>query len=169
MKKVFKRSFMSLKKGAALYAVLITIVFLTHGVSQAANNRSAPVSKFDGVDEIVEECTNTTTFANIPQMTRTFSLGGSTNDEVVVMFQGSIRLDDSGGIFDTGFIRLQIDGVEQAPGLIPIISPNDSGTHGFNWQSKPLSPGSHTARVQWRTDLGSTFCVDARSLIILHK
>ncbi|MEX0816579.1 MAG: hypothetical protein WD027_03990 [Gaiellales bacterium] len=91
------------------------------------------------------------------------------NDEVVVMFQGSVRLDDSGGAFDTGFVRLTIDGVQQFPGEIPLIPAGDSGSHGFNWQSSGLAPGVHTARIQWRTDLGGNFCVDARSLIILHK
>ena len=69
----------------------------------------------------------------------------------------------------TGFLRLTIDGVEQSPGEVPAIAPEDRGTHGFNWQSKPLTPGSHTVRVQWRTDLGGTLCADARSLIVLHK
>jgi hypothetical protein len=32
-----------------------------------------------------------------------------------------------------------------------------------------LSSGRHTALIRWRTDLGSEFCVDARSLIILHR
>jgi hypothetical protein len=105
----------------------------------------------------------------VPQMTRTFTLGGSVNDEAVAMFQGSFSLDASGGAFDTGFIRLTIDGVQQTPGVVPVIAPGGRGTHGFNWQTGALRPGAHTARVQWRTDLGGNFCVDARSLIVLHK
>ncbi len=74
----------------------------------------------------------------------------------------------SGGDFDTGFLRLLVDGAQQTPGEVPAVNSNDRGAHGFNWQTKPLSPGSHTAKVQWRTDLASTFCADARSLIVLH-
>jgi hypothetical protein len=135
----------------------------------AAVNRSAPITRFSGTDEIVEACTQTTSFATIPQMARTFTLGGSANEEVVVMFQGSLRLDTAGGAFDTGFLRLRIDGVDQSPGEVPAIGAGDSGTHGFNWQSRPLAPGSHTARVQWRTDQGGELCVDARSIIVLHR
>ena len=93
-------------KEAALYVVLMLIWFLINVPSQAATSQTAPVGKFSGIDEIVEQCTNTTSFATIPQMTRTFTFGGTTSDEVIVMFQGSLSLDDSGGIFDTGFIRL---------------------------------------------------------------
>lgn len=74
-------------KEAALYVVLMLIWFLINVPSQAATSQTAPVGKFSGIDEIVEQCTNTTSFATIPQMTRTFTLGGTTNDEVVVMFK----------------------------------------------------------------------------------
>jgi hypothetical protein len=157
------------KKRVVVLSALALIGLVAATAAVAAVFRSAPISRFDGVDEIVFACTTTNTFTTIPQMTRTFTLGGSVNDEAVAMFQGSFSLDTSGGAFDTGFIRLTIDGVQQSPGVVPAIGAGESGTHGFNWQTRPLTPGSHTARVQWRTDLGSNFCVDARSLIVLHK
>jgi hypothetical protein len=157
------------KKRIAVFSALALIGLVAAVAAVAAVSRSAPISKFDGINEIVEACTTTKTFSTMPQMTRTFTLGGTVNDEVVAMFQGSLSLDSSGGAFDTGFIRLTIDGVQQSPGVVPAIGVDDRGTHGFNWQTSPLKPGSHTARVQWRTDLGSTFCADARSLIVLHK
>jgi hypothetical protein len=156
------------KRGLGLIAGLALIGVIA-GAAWAATSRSAPISRFDGVDEIVEACKTSNNYTTMPQMTRTFTLGGNVNDEVVAMFEGSMSLDTSQGNFDTGFIRLTIDGVQQTPGEIPAIAPGERGTHGFNWQSRPLTPGTHTARVQWRTDLGSSFCVDARSLIILHK
>jgi hypothetical protein len=157
------------KKRVAVISVVGLIGLVATVAAVAAVSRSAPISKFDGVDEIVEACTTTKTFTTIPQMTRTFTLGGSVRDEAIAMFQGSLSLDTSGGTFDTGFIRLTIDGVQQSPGVVPAIGAGERGTHGFNWQTGPLSPGSHTARVQWRTDLGGSFCADARSLIVLHK
>jgi hypothetical protein len=165
----------TLKRRGLGVASALALIGIVAGIAVAATNRSAPISQFSGVDEIVEQCTSATSYTNMPQMTRTFTLGGSVNDEVVAMFQGSLSLDSSAGSFDTGFIRLKIDGVTQSPGTIPVIrargsgSATEIGTHGFNWQSQPLPPGSHTARVQWRTELGSNLCVDARSLIVLHK
>jgi hypothetical protein len=159
------------KKRFTAYAVVVVLVLggtiaVAHAVT---TTRNAPITKFVGVDEIVEQCTNSTTFTQMPNMARNFTLGGSVNDEVVAMFTGSLSLGDDGGAFDTGFIRLTIDGFQQTPGVVPAMGVNDRGAHGFNFQTSALTPGMHTARIQWRTDLGSTFCVDARSLIILSK
>jgi hypothetical protein len=137
------------------------------GSAHAANTRSGTINKFSGVDEIVFACTSTSSFVNMPAMSRTFTVGGTNSSSVVVTFSGAASL--SGVDFDTGFVRLRIDSVTVPPGDIPLIGVDDSGAHSFTWESAPLSPGSHTARVQWRTDLGSEFCVDARSLTVLHK
>ena len=135
--------------------------------AEAATNRAGAITKFDGVDEIVQVCTNSTTFVNMPSMSRTFTQGGTGSDEVIAQFQASASL--SGEDFDTGFVRLQVGSTVQSPGEVPLISANSQGAHGFTWQTAPVAAGSRTIRVQWRTDLGSTFCVDARSLIIQHK
>jgi hypothetical protein len=137
------------------------------GPATAATSRSGVISKFDGVDEIVQQCTNTTVFANVPQMTRAFTVSGSASS-VVVTFSGSASL--SGTDFDTGFVRLTIDGVEQTPGVVPFVQAGTlTAANAFTWQSRSLTVGAHTARVQWRTDLGSSFCLDARSLVVLHR
>jgi hypothetical protein len=157
----------------SLTTALFVASCLSVGTTQAANSRTAPIDTFAGTDEIVEACTTSTSFVLMPNMLRTFTLssqGSSANDEVVVMFQGAAMRLSLGSGFDTGFVRLTIDGVEQPPGLIPVVSEGDeAASHGFNWQSRPLTPGSHTARIQWRTDLGNELCVDARSIIVLHK
>ncbi len=136
--------------------------------AQAATSRAGAISKFDGVDEIVEACTNSTTFVNMPGMSRTFTQGGTGSDEVVVQFQAAASMFGSEP-FDTGFVRLQVGSTEQTPGTVPFIAVNSQGARGFTWQTAPVAAGSRTIRVQWRTDLGSSFCVDARSLVILHK
>ena len=138
------------------------------GQAQAATSRSGVISKFDGVDEIVQSCTTTTAFATVPQMTRAFNITGSASS-VVVTFSGSASLSGSEA-FDTGFIRLTIDNAQQTPGEVPFIAADQSSTaNSFTWQTKSLAVGAHTARIQWRTDLGSSFCLDARALIVLHR
>jgi hypothetical protein len=148
--------------------------------SQTNIQRDAPVRKFSGVEEIVFECTTsdaTAGFVDMPGMTRSFTLAGSANEEVVVAFHAtaSLALAATPGLTsDTGYVLLQIDGAVQSPGnQIPFISTESSSpiiaAYSFTWQSAPLSPGSHTVLIQWRTDSGSEFCVDARSLIILHR
>jgi hypothetical protein len=141
------------------------------GEGQAATTKSAPVGKFSGVDEIVFDCTSSTTFVNIPGLSRTFGHGAGAAEEVVVMLQGAFSWN-SVSPNDTAYVRLLIDNQVQGPGdQVPLKSVDGfgSGTHGFNWQSKALTPGTHSVRVQWRSDLGSQLCVDARSLIVLHK
>jgi hypothetical protein len=143
------------------------VELLIIGHAQAATSRSGVINKFDGVDEIVQACTTTTNFKNVPRMTRTFTISRNASS-VVVTFSGSASL--SGQTFDTGFVRLLIDGAEQSPGEIPFVAEGElTESHAFTWQTESLAVGSHTARVEWRTDLGSSFCLDARSLIVLHR
>ena len=163
------------RRTTKLLAVLAAIVLaavagaLIGVAAQAATTGSAPINRFDAVDEIVNECTTTSTFKLVPQMRRSFTVPGTTDERVVVLFQGALSLSGAAGGFDTGFLRLTIDGVEQQPGEIPAIGEGERGTHGFNWKTAPLDPGAHVARVQWRTDLGESLCADARSLIVMHK
>lgn len=141
---------------------LVLAGLIATAVAVAAINRSGKVTNFAGRDEIVEACTSTTSFQTIPGMARTFTQGTG-GGAGVIQFSGALSL--SGSQFDTGFLRLTIDGVQQGPGVVPAIGANERGAHAFNWQA-PLAAGSHTARIQWRTDLGGTLCADARSMII---
>jgi hypothetical protein len=145
---------------------LVLAGLIATAVAVAAINRAGPVTKFSGRDEIVETCTTTTNFQTIPGMSRTFTQGTG-GGSVAVHFSGALSL--SGGQFDTGFLRLTIDGAQQGPGEVPAIGANERGAHAFNWQTTSLAAGSHTARIQWRTDLGGTLCADARSMIIFHR
>jgi hypothetical protein len=42
-------------------------------------------------------------------------------------------------------------------------------THGFTFISDLLSPGNHTATLEWRDNGLGSGCVHARNLIILHR
>lgn len=149
--------------GAFMLAALATAaIALATGV-----NHSGPVTRFDGRDEILHRCTTGTSFSTMPQMKRNVMLGGTGNKSVAVMFSGSLSL--SGDPSDTGFLRLLVDGVQQAPDVVPAIGAGERGAHAFNWQTQQLSPGSHRVKISWRTDLHGSFCVDARSMIILHQ
>jgi hypothetical protein len=150
------------RKWTILLSVLVLGGLIAAAVAVAAVNRNGAVTTFVGRDEIVEACTTTTSFQTIPGMTRTFTQG-SGGGAGVVEFSGALSLSSNSS--DTGFLRLTIDGVQQGPGEVPAVGANERGAHAFNWQA-PLAAGSHTARIQWRTDLGGTLCADARSMII---
>jgi hypothetical protein len=151
------------RKWTILLSGLVLAGLIAAAVAVAAVNRSGKVTNFAGRDEIVEACTSTTSFQTIPGMSRTFTQG-SGGGAGVIEFSGALSLSSNSAL-DTGFLRLTIDGAQQGPGVVPAIGANERGAHAFNWQA-PLSAGSHTARIQWRTDLGGTLCADARSMII---
>ena len=136
------------------------------GDAQAAVSRSGVISKFDGVDEGVETCTSAKSHADMPQMSLTFTSSG--RGSALVTFSGSAGL--AGTKFDTGFVRVMVDGQEQSPGEVAFVAVGQaSAANAFTWQTKSLRTGSYAAQVQWRTDQGSEFCVDARSLVVLHR
>src|SRR4051812_29940784 len=71
------------------------VVIVAGGVAVGAlTNRGAPITRFDGVDEVIEGCTQTTSFKTIPQMTKTFNVSGGTAS-VAVMFSGAFSLDNA--------------------------------------------------------------------------
>lgn len=161
---------------AGCLAGSIMAAALGEAAAQTDTRRSAPVNRFAGVEEIVFECTtsdSTAGFVDMPGMTRNFRLARS--GAVVVMFHAAASLALGPALTtDTGYVQLQIDGDVQTPGdQIPFISTESTtalpAAYSFTWQSERLSSGQHTALIRWRTDQGSEFCVDARSLIILHR
>ena len=79
------------KKSVALCVWLAIIGCTLHGVLPAFAApvfKSGAISRFSGVHETASACTTSTTFVNMPSMTLTFAQGGTSADEVVVMFQG---------------------------------------------------------------------------------
>lgn len=151
-------------------SVLAVLAFALAVPATTAWAQVGTQNKFSATRAVINNCTiPAASFSNMPGMTRTFTIGGSTSEEVVVTFQAS--WSGSAIQFDTAFVRLTIDGaVQPTNNAVPIFAGADGTyTHGFTWISGPLAPGGHTARVQWRTDLGSSFCVDDRTLVVLHK
>ncbi len=155
------------RRSVAVAGLALALVAGQGHPADAANSRTGSITKFSGVDEIVEACTTTTIYANMPAMSRTVTVGAGAASSVVVTFSAAASL--FGEAFDTGFVRLRIGNSTVPPGDIPFIGQGQRGAQSFAWESAPLTPGNYTIRVQWRTDLGSSFCVDARSLTVLHK
>jgi hypothetical protein len=160
------------KRIAALASVLVAGTIATVAVANAASTHSAPITKFAGIDESASQCTNAKTFVNLAQAVRSYTIGGTADNEAVAMFSASMILHPHpDGIPDLGEIRLIIDNtlVQTPVDVIALGSTGEQRTVAFNWQTSALPPGTHTARIQWRTNEGSLFCAGARSLIVLSK
>jgi hypothetical protein len=140
--------------------------------SAASSVSDVATAKADGVDASDFACTCAPYFVDMAGMTKIFKLGGRISRPVIVLFQSKFFTDTENNI---AFIRLTIDGVpQQYPGGIPVDhrptgGPRVVGTHGFNFISYPLTPGTHTATIQWHDSGVGPYYAEQRSLIILHK
>jgi hypothetical protein len=131
-----------------------------------------PIAKADGVDATDTVCTVSPSFNNMPSMSKTFTQGAAANKPVIVMFEGEWFPGADGS---AAFIQLAIDGVVQSGprSVVAAFSPfgeiPDTATHGFNFITDALTPGSHTATIQWADNGQGPYCVRVRSMIILHR
>jgi hypothetical protein len=137
-------------------------------ISPATSVSNVATGKADAVDAVDSNCIASFEFTDMPGMSETFSFGGTARRPVLVLFQGEWSTPTAGS---TANIRLMIDGVVHSGITNAVLdhraggAPNEIETHGFNFVSDPLAPGTHTATIQWAG--GS--CVRNRSLIVLHK
>jgi hypothetical protein len=168
-------TFTRLTSSLALLACAILAVSAGPASAQL-RTKSGAITKFDGADNNNSACTGSSNFKNLPSMAVTFTQGGAGADEVAVLFEGAGWFVEQLNFVG---IRLTIDGVVQpGPGAgddtfifggDPATDTGGTTSHGFNFQTEALSPGTHVARIQWRSFDGSEACVGPRSLLVLHR
>jgi hypothetical protein len=127
------------------------------------------VKKFDGMSLPNCESSFDTNWVDMPLTTKNFSIPGTASEEVVVLFQAFWARIESGQV---AFFTLVIDGVRDSQQLSVGTTAGSvpPGLHGFNFISNALSPGPHTAKIQWRVfPGGGVVTVCDRSMIVLHK
>jgi hypothetical protein len=141
---------------------------------------SGPIPHMTAVvaDDVQCRTSSDNLVADLPGMARAFVQGGTTAESVVVAFVGSWPKPTSGTPAGA-FIFLEIDnnrvdvtstngGVLAHEGAATSVS---NGTHGFNFVTDPIPPGSHTAKMRWADNVLSgsgTICVAERSMVIHH-
>ena len=156
-----------LRRTVQVAIVLIGVAYAAAAFAQAARLRTGSINRFAGVDQTLQVCTTSQSYVNMPDMTRTFTVSGTTNKPVVVLFQGAYWSATAG---HWAVIQLTIDNVPNAgPGssvfLYMYNQDEDGGSpqltsHGFNFQTDNLAPGQHTARIRWRAiGTNATVCV----------
>ena len=116
-------------------------------------------------------CTVSPNFTDMPGTFVTFKLGGSAPRPVIVMLQGQWFMPNEG--VDVR-IRLLVDGSMQTPTNVlmaqrPTGNSLTDGTHGFDFVTDPLTPGTHTAKIQWHDNGVNQGCITNRTLTVLHK
>lgn len=140
----------------------------TKGAPRSPNpgvQTSGGITRFTAIDATEDICTSSTSYVNMPGMVVNFNKTESS--PVIVMFQGEWATKGR------ALLRLVIDNIVQ-PGPGDDTSPfsvhelSSYATNGFNFISRRLQPGAHTARIQWAALSGSV-CVDERSMVVLHR
>jgi hypothetical protein len=128
-------------------------------------NLSSRVDKANGIDANTITCTTSASYVDMPEMIKTFTVEGPGNKKVVVMFQAEV--DNSVGT-PTLLVQLNVDDVVPSGLSFAVLSTElGTETHGMNFISDSLAPGSHEAKIRWRSSGGDEVCVDNRSLIVL--
>jgi len=145
------------------------------GLSTDAISKSVsgvPIAKFDAIDASDTICTVSPSFTTMPGMAKTFTQGATSNKQVIVQFEAEWF---PSAIGSAAFIQLAIDGIVQSgPSSVvaaytPFGAIPETETHGFNFISDALTPGTHTATIQWADNGQGPYCARVRSMIILHK
>jgi hypothetical protein len=112
------------------------------------------------------ECTATDEWLDIEETEVTFHTTGF-HKRALILFQASWLQDDGQSAIR---VRALIDGeivdVGDDEFVAFFVDQFEHGTHGFNWISEELHPGSHTAVIQWFWDAGGAGCLDQRSTIV---
>ena len=170
-------------KTRSAHLVLALLVASAAGYVEAKEGHGK-IRNFAAVDAEDYVCTAASfpAYEDIPRMAVAFDLDArqANPESVIVMFQGQWRLPAAGLGVAVPRIRLVIDGIEQSgPGGLAspaAVTPNTlfdpNTTNGFNFLSDPLPKGAHTVKIQWATQTaGNTeqICVEARSLVVLHR
>ena len=117
-------------------------------------------------------CTVSPNYTDMPGTSLTFKLGGTAPRPVIVLLQGQWFMPHEGVEVR---VRLLVDNVVQTGSSEILVAQRPSGvsltdgTHGFDFLSNSLSPGTHTAKIQWHDNGVNSGCVTNRTLIVMHK
>lgn len=167
-----------------LLLIAFSVLAVVAGVSYAQSTTrsgSAIIGRIDYVEVAVPSffpdlsdavCTSGSgLFEDIPDMEKTFTQGGFVANEIVVSFSGLVRQSNN----PAAPIILLIDGVVQPgmgqQGLLSNPDPDTISTSNVNWNfvSAPVSPGSHTVKLQWQGPITGDSCMFSRSMVIHHR
>lgn len=143
--------------GAAAFAT--TVVTVRSGASAGFQYVEAYDS--DWLDEV---CATSTSWADMPNMSRTFTQGGLLMSDPVLV---TLNAELSG----LGYIRVLVDGQEQSGSAASAYIPGGDGTsYTRNFATNSVNSGQHTIKLQWRlSGENDMLCTRNLSMTIFHR
>lgn len=159
----------------------IIMIIVMVGIFLTGCATNAPVAMLSSVvaDDIACRTSSDNTVADMPGVVANFTIEGDEPASVVVSFVANWT-KPSNGPAAGAFILLEVDdsrvditstngGVLASPGTDTDVS---NGTHGFNFVTEPIAPGSHIAKILWADNIlngTGTICVFERTMVIFHR
>jgi hypothetical protein len=117
--------------------------------------------------------TTSSSFATLPGMSVTFTIGGTASSCITAEYSGQ-AFAPAGALIN---IVAVLDGVTIAgPGEVQLAGDTDENGDGkwsrsyamqFAWPT--VAPGTHTVSIQWRSFFGTTVSINKGSLVVQHK
>ena len=181
MKRYVFSLFSPLTSFLGLFLVVSVVTLASVEAMAQTFTAAAPINKMTAkvANNFVCRTSSNNLLADMPDMSKTFTQGTGSAQEVVVTFVGSWSKPSS-GTQAGAFIFLEIDG-----NRVDLVSTNggvlvhegtatsvSNGTHGFTFVTEPIASGLHTAKILWADNFltgTGTICVSDRSMVIQHK
>jgi hypothetical protein len=142
----------------------------TAGSSQvSASFSGVKMNKFDAVDGGGDVCATTSGWSDVPGASQTFKLGGTVSRPVLVDVSLQAYANSTAW---GGAVRLMIDGFQQGVGTLRLWG--DQGPYlpespaSYTFLTPTLTPGNHTAKIQFEDVIENGLCLHHWTLAILH-
>jgi hypothetical protein len=156
-------------------ALFGSLLLFLGGLAVLAGAASQTVScgKMENIDvrtATTLDRTKSISFVNVPDTFIKFRVGGTGSSCVVVRYSAETDALGGAGGMD---VKLVLDGtIDALPGIIAWT--HDHGGIGLSVQSfefiyPAVTPGTHTARLQWRSTDGRSVQLGSRTLTVTHQ
>jgi hypothetical protein len=152
---------------------LAGLTVLAAAADQSGARAITTCSKMDNIDvrtAATVDRTRSTDFVNVPETVVKFTVGGTAASCVLVRYSAETNAPGGSGGMD---VKLVLDGTTDAlPGIVAWT--HDHGGLGLSVQSfefiyPAVLPGTHTARLQWRSTDGRPVQLGKRTLTVTHQ
>lgn len=134
--------------------------------TQGVEMGSCSMSKVKFKTSDVFALTTSTSYVDVPDMDLTFTVSGNTGTCVEVLFSGEVATEGEGMR-----VRAILDGVTRSIPNNVLFADQAAffGSHAFHFAFKSVAPGTHTLKVQWRSQAGGEIYIDTRSLFVHYQ
>jgi hypothetical protein len=153
-------------RSVLLCSAVLVLASMTPGAPAVTTGFCDPFAVTFAASNLLNSTTSSSSFVNIPETTVQFSQGGVEPSCVLVRFSASTYVDNGIDVID---IRAVLDNTTAAlPGMIRVRGETDvvGYPRTFEFIFPLVSPGSHTLRMQYKSEKGNPVHVRQRNTVV---